>query len=103
MKKVLTIVIPMAGSGASFTNAGYTFPKPLIDVNGKPMIQLIVENLKPEGIDYKFIFICQKEQYEKYSLRDIFKHLTDNKFEVIQLTSITQGAACTVLTAVDYI
>ena len=41
----LTVLIPMAGAGSRFQQAGYTFPKPLIDVRGKPMIQLVVENL----------------------------------------------------------
>ena len=41
----MKILIPMAGEGSRFAKEGYTFPKPLIDVNGKPMIQIIVENL----------------------------------------------------------
>ena len=35
----MNVLIPMAGAGSRFETAGYTFPKPLIDVNGKPMIQ----------------------------------------------------------------
>jgi NDP-sugar pyrophosphorylase family protein len=100
--KRLNIVIPMAGAGSRFSQAGYTFPKPLIDVNGKPMIQLVIENLKPK-CDFKFIFIAQKEHYDKYSLREIFGNLTNNNYECVLLSSITQGAACTVLTAVDHI
>lgn len=34
----MNVLIPMAGSGSRFAQAGYTFPKPLIEVNGKPMI-----------------------------------------------------------------
>ena len=41
----MKILIPMAGEGSRFVNEGYTFPKPLIDVGGKPMIQKVVENL----------------------------------------------------------
>ena len=95
-------MIPMAGAGSRFVAAGYTFPKPLIDVNGKPMIQLIVENLKPK-CDYKFIFICRGEHFEQYSLNQIFSHITDNKFESILVNDLTAGAAATVLTATDYI
>ena len=40
----LNVLIPMAGLGSRFKDAGYTFPKPLIEVEGKPMIQLVVEN-----------------------------------------------------------
>ena len=41
----MNVLIPMAGAGSRFEKAGYTFPKPLIEVNGKPMIQIVVENL----------------------------------------------------------
>ena len=41
----LNILIPMAGAGSRFEQAGYTFPKPLIEVRKKPMIQVVVENL----------------------------------------------------------
>lgn len=101
--KILNIVVPMAGAGSRFRDAGYTFPKPLIDVNGKPMIQLVIENLKP-SCPHKFIFICQKEHYEKYSLNEIFNNLVGrDNYECVQLNSLTQGAACTVLTAIEHI
>ena len=50
----------MAGAGSRFAQAGYTFPKPLIDINGKPMIQLVIENLSP-SIKHKFVFICHRD------------------------------------------
>ena len=100
--KKLNIVVPMAGKGSRFQEAGYTFPKPLIDINGKTMIEVVVNNLKPK-VDYKFIFIRQKEHYDKYDLYHILQNVSDNKFEIIQLNGVTEGAACTVLTAMQYI
>lgn len=47
---VVQFVIPMAGAGSRFQKAGYKLPKPLIPVLGKPMIQLVVENLTPKSI-----------------------------------------------------
>jgi NDP-sugar pyrophosphorylase family protein len=99
---MLHIVIPMAGRGSRFQEAGYAFPKPLIDINGKTMIEVVINNLKPKT-DHKFIFICQKEHFEKYDLHNVFKNATNNNFEVIQIDGITQGAACTVLCAKEYI
>ena len=58
----------MAGRGKRFDDAGYSFPKPLIDINGKTMIQVIVENL---NFSAQHIFLCQKEHYEKYALKDV--------------------------------
>ena len=46
----LKILIPMAGAGSRFEKAGYTFPKPLIEVRGQPMIAKVVEN--PQGFNY---------------------------------------------------
>src|ERR1035437_1494388 len=99
---MLNIVIPMAGRGSRFQEAGYAFPKPLIDINGKTMIEVVINNLKPT-VDHKFIFICQKEHYEKYDLHNIFKNTTNNNFEVVQINGITQGAACTGLCAKEFI
>ncbi len=99
---MLNIVIPMAGRGSRFQDAGYAFPKPLIDVNGKAMIELVINNLRPKT-DHRFIFICQREHYEKYDLYNILKNATGNRFEVIQINGVTEGAACTVLTALKYI
>lgn len=102
MEKVLNIVVPMAGRGSRFQEAGYAFPKPLIDVAGKTMIEVVINNLRP-NCDHKFIFICQKGHYEKYDLYDVLKNATNNNFEVIQIDGITEGAACTVLCATKYI
>lgn len=98
----MNIVIPLSGEGASFQNAGYTFPKPLIDINRKPMVQLVIENIKPK-FKHKFILICKKEHLDKYSLNQIFDNATEGNFETIALIAPTQGAACSVLTAVDLI
>jgi dTDP-glucose pyrophosphorylase len=99
---MLNIVIPMAGGGRSFKEAGYAFPKPLIDISGKTMISLVVENLRP-STPHKFIFVCLKEHYDTYDLHNILKNATNNNFEVVLLHKPTQGAASTVLCAVNYI
>ena len=44
---MLNIVIPMAGRGSRFAEAGYVMPKPLIDVFGHPMIEYVTKNIKP--------------------------------------------------------
>lgn len=98
---MLNIVIPMAGRGSRFAKAGYENPKPLIDVKGKPMIQVVIENLKPAQ-DHKFIFICQNEHVEAYGLTDLLGGLAPG-CEIVGIDGVTDGAACTVLMAKDYI
>ena len=95
----MKVLIPMAGAGSRFEKAGYTFPKPLIEVNGKPMIQLVVENL---NIDAQHIFIVQKEHYEKYNLQYLLNLISPNNV-IIPVEGITEGAACTTLLAKEFI
>tara|TARA_Y100000114_G_scaffold70835_1_gene64781 strand:- start:5887 stop:7269 length:1383 start_codon:yes stop_codon:yes gene_type:complete len=95
----MNVLIPMAGAGSRFEQAGYTFPKPLIDVNGKPMIQQVVENL---NIEARHIFIVQKSHYEKYSLKHTLNLISPN-CEIVQVEGLTEGAACTTLLAKEFI
>jgi dTDP-glucose pyrophosphorylase len=98
---MLNIVIPMAGAGSRFVKEGYTAPKPLIEIDGTPMIKLVISNLRPKR-EHRFIFICQKEHLQKYDLK---KKLSDWSpgCLVISVDGLTQGAACTVLLAEKHI
>ena len=95
----MNVLIPMAGAGTRFKQAGYTFPKPLIEVGGKPMIQAVIENL---NIEAKHIFVVQKEHYEKYNLKYLL-NLISSDCEIVQVDKITEGAACTALLAKELI
>jgi dTDP-glucose pyrophosphorylase len=95
----MNVLIPMAGAGSRFAAAGYTFPKPLIDVNGKPMIQMVVENL---NIDANFVFVVQKEHREKYNLDTLLNLIAPN-CKVVEVDGLTEGAACTALLAKEFI
>ena len=95
----LNVLIPMAGAGSRFEAAGYTFPKPLIEVRNKPMIQVVVDNLNVEA---NFIFIVQKSHYEKYNLEYLLKLVAPN-CKIVQIEGITEGAACTTLLASNFI
>lgn len=95
----LNVLIPMAGAGSRFSKAGYTFPKPLIEVKGKPMIQVVVENL---NIDANFIYVVQKSHREQYNLDTMLNLITPN-CQIIEVEGLTEGAACTALLAKDHI
>jgi len=95
----LNVLIPMAGAGSRFASVGYTFPKPLIEVRGKPMIQVVVENL---NIEANYIFIVQKEHYEKYNLKYLLNVIAPN-CKIVQVDGLTGGAACTTLLAKEFI
>ena len=97
--KTMNVLIPMAGRGSRFASQGYTFPKPLIEVKGKPMIQVVVENL---NIKANYTFIVQKEHYEKYSLNYLLPLIAPD-CNIVQVDGITEGAACTTLLAKEFI
>ena len=92
----------MAGRGSRFAQAGYRDPKPLIPVFGKPMIQHIIENIRPK-CPHRFIFICLAEHLTNYpalapSLRELC-----HGCDIVTVNQVTEGAACTVLLAKEYI
>lgn len=99
VNKKMNVVIPMAGAGSRFEKAGYTFPKPLIEVDGKPMIQVVVENL---NIDANYIFIVQKSHRKQYNLDTLLKMIAPN-CKILEVDGVTEGAACTALLSKEYI
>lgn len=99
---MLNIVIPMAGLGSRFAKAGYTTPKPLINVGGKPMIQWVVENISP-SMPHRFIFICQKKHLKEYPEIQPTLEAVAPGCVIIPINKLTEGPACTVLLAKKYI
>lgn len=98
---MLNIVIPMAGRGSRFANAGFTDPKPFISVGGVPMIELVINNLRP-SCPHRFIFVCQQTHLTRYGWRRRLQSLAPG-CEIIGLPAVTAGAACTVLAASAFI
>ena len=98
---MVNIVIPMAGRGSRFANVGYKMPKPLIDVKGHYMIEWVVKNLTPKG-DHRFIFLCLQEHIDKFNLPQYLEKIAPGCV-VVPVNHVTEGAACTVLLAEEYI
>jgi len=95
----MNILIPMAGLGRRFKEVGYSLPKPLIDVHGKPMIERVIEGL---NIDGNYIFVVQEKHIERYhldvTLRKIAPHC-----KIVTLDGLTEGQACSALLAEKHI
>lgn len=88
---MINVVIPMAGLGTRFPQDQY-LPKPLIDVNGKPMIVRAIESL---DIDGQYYFIIRQNEYTPI-IKDIISKVVDNPF-FVEITETTEGPACSVL------
>lgn len=99
----MNIVMPMAGRGSRFADAGYTLPKPLIDVRGKPMYAWATDSL-PLDLAHRLIFICLREHLIDLKLQqDILERYERYQPIIITLDEVTQGQACTVLKAREWI
>jgi len=92
----------MAGRGSRFVNAGFTVPKPLIDVGGKPMIQWVIENIRPTRA-HRFIFLCLEDHLVRFpAIPAELAHVCPGS-EIVPVREVTEGAACTVLLAREFI
>ncbi len=94
---MLNIVVPMAGRGSRFRDAGYDRPKPMILVHGEPMIEVVVRNITPAR-KHRFIFLCLAEHLQAFELEPFLKQIAPG-CEVVPVQGVTEGAACTVLLA----
>lgn len=93
---MLKLIMPMAGMGSRFEDAGYTTSKPMIDVNGIPMF-VHAERCIGLGFDER-IFIVRKEQQLKESILEWYPDAI-----VHELDGLTEGTACTILSVQEYI
>ena len=91
----------MAGKGSRFAKAGYKTPKPFIDVCGKPMIQVVVDNLTP-SCDHRFIFICQNEHLDQFNGRQLLNSIAHSPI-IIGIDGYTEGQLSSALLARSYI
>lgn len=90
----------MAGNNADFEEKGHVYPKYLIEIQNKPLIQRTVESL--ESIGKSITCIIKKEDQEKYFLGDTLKIISP-KCKIIETAGETKGALCTALFAIDLI
>jgi len=98
---MINIVIPMAGRGSRFSEAGFKIPKPMIPVFGVPMIKLVINNLRPQH-DHRFIFLCLRDHMQEFDLQNKLSEWSPG-CEIVVVEEVTDGAACTVLLAEKYI
>lgn len=97
MKRIL---IPSMGKSLFFADS--YFPKPMIEINGKTMLEHIIEDYKSIE-DKRFIFVFSEEDCRRFHLDDSTRILTNNNVDILMLKNETQGALCTCLMAVEYI
>lgn len=100
---MLTIVIPMAGESPFFPRSEYLFPKVFQEISGKPMIQVVLENLSTIEAEKRFVFIINDADAKTYRLDNVLRMLTNDNCEIVAQQAPTKGAVCTMLLAVKHI
>jgi NDP-sugar pyrophosphorylase family protein len=99
---MLKVIIPLAGSSELFTNSGHLYPKPLIEINGTPMIQHVVQHIDAPRVPCQFIFIIKDNEAVKFHLDNTLRLLTPD-CEIVKLKKDTKGGLCSVLMAIEKI
>jgi dTDP-glucose pyrophosphorylase len=91
----MIIIIPIGGIGQRFKDNGYTKPKALINLFGRPLITYLLDNLNIKNIDY--IFIPYNKEYKEYRFEDILrKEYSNINFKFYCIDNNTRGAAETI-------
>jgi len=90
-------LIPMAGAGQRFVDAGYSIPKPLIKVDDLPMVVKAANCLPAADC---WIFICREEHIREHGIDDELRKYFP-KSEIISVDHLTEGQASTCLLAKD--
>jgi NDP-sugar pyrophosphorylase family protein len=89
----------MSGIGKRFMEAGYSTPKPLIMVEGKPIIQHIVEKFDPQNDE--FIFICNDIHLKETNMRSILENICTHK-TIVQIPREKLGPVWAVMQVTEY-
>jgi dTDP-glucose pyrophosphorylase len=99
----MNVILLMAGSSEAFRDAGYLYPKPLVEIAGKPTVQHIVESLAPLTVTGgRLIVAIRQDENAKHHVAAVVKLLNPNA-EILEIRGKTAGAACSALLAVDWI
>ena len=90
--------MPMAGEGSRFANAGWTTPKPLIELNGEPLFKHAISSVADDDIEMKYSFIVRQEHIDKYNIDEGIKDFLPEA-NVFSVMKTTRGAVETCLIA----
>ena len=98
---MIRIVVPMGGEGRQFAERGYTFPKPLVEVAGQPLIELVVKNLTP-SCAHEFVFVVRQEHVQNFALGDVLQLIAPG-CRIVTMAKPTAGALCSVLLGLEFL
>lgn len=98
----MLILIPMAGLGDRYLRAGYTAPKPLILVDGAPMIERVVASFSPRQEGDRYLFVVNRAHAESTELVPLLKRLVADA-QIVVIEPHKDGPIQTLLAASDHV
>ena len=100
---MINILILMSGSSQAFKEAGLAYPKNLVEISGQPLMQHVLEQLKPlKAIGGQNLCIVKHDENAKHHIGAVIR-LIDEEARIIEVRQDTAGAACSALLAVEHI
>ena len=100
--KINTLIL-MAGPGEKFQEAGFTFPKTLVEFSGEPLLKHVLQNLNPlKKLGGEFICAVKHNENQRYHISSVIR-LLEPATRIIEVRGETQGAVCTALLAIEHI
>ena len=92
----LNVIIPIGGIGSRFQKEGYRFPKPLINIAGRPMICWLIEKLSLRPEDTLWVAINEGVDNEFQIGQLLKKWFPKLDARLLRLKYLTKGATETV-------
>jgi len=99
---MINILVPIAGKSIFFENSQYVFPKPLIEIDGVPMIEHVIANLNTIQSPKKFTFVLSNSDCSRFHLDSVVQLLAPG-CEIVRLDGETKGAVCSALMAIEQV
>ena len=102
VRRMIQIVVPMGGEGRQFAERGYTFPKPLVEVAGQPLIEIVVK--QPDAVRARTNSCSSAGRNTSRATRSATcLQLVAPGCRIVTMAKPTAGALCSVLLGMEYL
>ena len=100
---MINVLILMSGSSQAFKDAGYAFPKNLVELGGAPLVQRVLAHLSPlDALSARYLCVLRHDENANHHTGAVI-HLVNPAAVLVELNADTSGAACSALLAVEHI